>query len=338
MAINYALCKFTWKFLPNYVPNLPTFIQIEVTNRCNLNCIMCCHSHDTVRPFLNSKDLTLGEFRKIIQHLPNIPMQLNLQGIGEPLLNPELFEMIKHAKEFKKWVTLTTNGTLLSEENSKKILESGLDRLYISIDAANKNTFGIIRPGVDFDQVLKNIKNLVELTKQKPCSLEIFSETTITKYNLPELAEIVELIKALGLKNIFLSEISVIPGDPKKIKPPHRETRLRLENIKKMPNGSGLNIRTYIDEAPKKTNTPCFWPWSSSYITVEGYVTTCCYMLNPHILCMGNIFKESFRRIWNNRWYRHFRALMKSNLPKFCSSIECPYFLLWQERQNNRSC
>jgi MoaA/NifB/PqqE/SkfB family radical SAM enzyme len=119
----------------------PKVIFIEVTNRCNLLCQTCPRTYFQREPL---KSLSLYEFIGIAEQFPQMQRAL-LHGIGEPLLNRELPEIIKYLKGRNAEAIINSNGTLLTPHWQEKIIESGLDQYRCSIDGAKNETYARIR-------------------------------------------------------------------------------------------------------------------------------------------------------------------------------------------------
>ena len=141
----------------------PTINNIEVTNACGMNCIMC------PRQYMKRKIgfMKVELFERIIKQ-----MKLNsivvLHHFGDPLLHPKIEEIIKICKKYSIQSSLSTNPSSLTEKNIKKILNSGLNYLHISLDGATKKTYEKIRRGkADYEIALKSIGNFLKEKKKR---------------------------------------------------------------------------------------------------------------------------------------------------------------------------
>jgi len=135
--------------------------QIEITLRCNLACPMCEN-----RLIKNPQgDMSFEQFKKIIDGMPTL-ISINLTGIGESLLNTDVFKMIEYAKSKGIYVWFTTNGTLLVEKVNRRLIELGVDELVISFDAADPEIFKQIRLGATMENVTKNLREFVTLREK----------------------------------------------------------------------------------------------------------------------------------------------------------------------------
>jgi len=135
-----------------------TYAQVEVTTRCNFGCDFCSGRH------MEQKDIKFETVKKIIDIYKDLK-EIQLQGEGEPLLHPDFFDMVSYAKKANICVITITNGSLLTDENIFKLLESGIDIVYISIEAIG-SMYNQIRKGGDYNQFINNIKRFMHLRNE----------------------------------------------------------------------------------------------------------------------------------------------------------------------------
>ena len=131
----------------------PTKLFVEVSTRCNLNCFMCVKQQNGNG--ICEGDLTPELFVKLEPAFTGLDA-LILNGVGEPLLNPHLESFIHRAKELmpaSSWVGFQTNGLLLTNLRALSLIEAGVDRICISMDAASPDTFRKIREGSDLSDL-----------------------------------------------------------------------------------------------------------------------------------------------------------------------------------------
>lgn len=161
-----------------------TSVNIEATNACNLKCKMCPVPHDMSRP---KQFIEFALFQKILDENPQLEFILPFQW-GEPLLHKQIFEMIAYAHQHGIRTMMTTNGTLLTPEINRKILESGLTRLTFSVDGFGE-TYTAIR-GFNYEQLKANIlqfktmRDELKAVTKIDISMVVFedSEADIQKY------------------------------------------------------------------------------------------------------------------------------------------------------------
>ncbi|MBI3030738.1 MAG: FAD-dependent oxidoreductase [Candidatus Rokubacteria bacterium] len=146
---------------PRVVATLPRSLYLETTNRCDSKCRTCARTFNTLEP---PKDLTLAELTRIVEQFPALD-RVVLHGIGEPLLNPELFPMIAYLKAKGATVLFNSDAITLTPARARRLIESGLDEYRVSMDAATRETYLKVR-GVDrFDRVVGNVQTLVDLQR-----------------------------------------------------------------------------------------------------------------------------------------------------------------------------
>src|SRR5262249_38730425 len=138
---------------------LPSRMHIEITNSCNLKCVMCYSPHMKRR----KRFMKVDEFRRIIaQAAAHGVNEVGLYTTGEAFLHPKAVEFVRVAKREAKipYVYITSNGTLLTPKKADGIIEAGLDSLNLSIDGAVKETYEKIRLGGNFEKLIANMRYL----------------------------------------------------------------------------------------------------------------------------------------------------------------------------------
>ena len=177
---------FNYYFLDKFPP-LPSVIRIEVTNGCDLKCIIC--DRKAMKRKIGLMDFDL--FKKIADNAIKckIPV-IGLNRFGEPLLNQNIVDMIRYCKKNgAPYVELTTNGTKLSKELSAKLIKSGLDSIAISMDGFTKETYEAIRIGANFNDVKKNVRDLLELKISTSSKIKIQLNYVVCNANKQEVRQ-----------------------------------------------------------------------------------------------------------------------------------------------------
>ena len=243
--------------------------------------------------------------------------------------------MINYATKKGSFVSMDSNATIMNKQIIKKLLETDLDSLSISIDGANQKIYGKIRKGGNLNIVLSNLKELIKQRNEKNSSLKIFVAIVVQRDNIKNLIETIKLLDSFGVDEI--NPVPIVEYDIKEyekftLKNSINELQKVCENILKLKLKSKLNydfIMKYLKDAKKGNieyqKEPCYVPWYSTYITWEGDVLPCCYFYDKQ-LCFGNVFKEDFKKIWNNKKYKNFRKSM-STIRKFRVCQTCR----WEE-------
>jgi radical SAM protein with 4Fe4S-binding SPASM domain len=255
----------------HYVPPLPLMICVEVTNYCNARCIMCDRPSMSRREGYIDWDL----YCYIIDQIANYGIRrVRLNRFGEPLLHPQLIDMIRYAKNKGiKEVNFVTNGMLLNEKIARGIIDAGLDRICISIDGAKAETFEKVRVGCKLSRISENVFRLIELRKSKGLTKPYVQiNTLILQDTLHELQTVIEKWKP------HVDRIRLFPA-------------LQYGNL----NLSSIMPREAIERNP----LACPELFFRMVIFWNGDVTVCCEDINGEMIT-GNIRKDPIKKLWKN--------------------------------------
>ena len=188
-------------------------IYIEPTNRCNLDCITCIR---------NSWEEPLGEmsstvFSRIVEGLKTLsaPPSVFLGGLGEPLSHPRIASMVKELKSVGSFVELITNGTLLSKDLSKQLIDAGLDMLWVSLDGSTPESYRDVRLGAALPDVLANLRDFryARWTTHYPTGLDLILQPQLgvtfvaMKRNITDLPEVLSLAGRLGARHFLVTNV-----------------------------------------------------------------------------------------------------------------------------------
>ncbi len=277
----------------------PFSLSIEPTTACNLRCPECPSG---LRKFTrNTGNLTTELNEQILEELSPTLSYINFYFQGEPYIHPNLFKLIRKASSLGIYSATSTNGHFLDDERCKKTIESGLDRLIISLDGTTQEVYEQYRIEGDLEKVIEGTKNLVKWKKnlgsQKP---HIIFQFLVVKPNEHQIKEAKELSESIGVDEIrfktaqiydFKNGSPLIPSDE------------NYSRYKKTKNGE------YV--LKNKTRNHCWRMWSGSVITWDGNVVPCCFDKDAtHQL--GNLDNSKFIEIWKSPSYNQFRgALLK---------------------------
>ena len=310
------------------LPELPAVLYIETTNRCDSLCQTCIRTFQTLEP---PKDLTLDELTKLVDQFPRLQRVL-LHGIGEPLLNPQLFEMIAYLKGRGVAVVFNSDAIGLREKKRRALIDSGLDELRVSMDAATPETYRAIRGVPMFHRVVENVTALVDLQRETAATTPRVSLWfTVMKNNLRELPDFIRLAGKIGAAEVNVQRL-IYYGQGMAVQEQSLygtltalEAQMLAEAVR-LCQELGILLRASGDTTPEASLTPeerqrpwagCQRPWSLSYVTANGNVLPCCISpwtaKNYAGLILGNAFRESFAEIWNGERYQRFRTQFESS-------------------------
>jgi radical SAM protein with 4Fe4S-binding SPASM domain len=288
---------------------------------------MCLVAH---RPPLAIRraSMTVERLRALLDELPDLE-ELTLQGLGEPLLAPDLFAMIAEAKSRGVRVGFNTNAMLLTAERAERLVELDLDWLHVSIDGASPETFAAIRVGGRLEQVVENLRTLVQIRAQYGRhSPRIQLNTVLMRRNQLELPAIVELAASIGVDRMWVQRLS---HDLQDVRDDSGYESLRVVTDAELLGDvdvepvlaaaaatalrHGLDLRLPAGAEPGEPTRRCDWPWTASYVTHEGAVQPCCMVMGSDRATLGSVDRQSFTEIWGGATYDAFRQQLSSNDP-----------------------
>lgn len=186
-------------------------VYVEVTNRCNLNCATCMRNVWDA----NYGGMELGTFRRILSSLEKMPHkpEIFLGGYGEPLSHPYCLEMIRMAKEAGYFVSLITNGILLTEPVSQKLIDLRLDKLWVSLDGASPECYMDVRLGDSLPLILENL-NRLRMQKYNTFGFSTWAGVpklgiafVAMRRNIHDLTEVIKLGTRLGAVEFSVSNV-----------------------------------------------------------------------------------------------------------------------------------
>lgn len=317
--INHYLNKIDRRFKPLRVLAQPVHLQIESLNRCNLRCVMC--PIEELTAIRRRRALTAESFETLLKHFPYLEL-IWLQGIGEPLANREIFDVIRVGAREGIAMELISNGTLLTDEACHNLCEAGLTRILVSVDSATADVFESIRLGAKFDVVMDNLRRFVGVKRAlRAASPALGTVTVVMDRNFNEIPEIIDYLAHTGVDCIIIKGLNTwVNGNLAAVQDETQLGRIR-ETAKRVEADNKVSVILFFDK-PDPTKLRCRWPWNGTYITAEGDVTPCCNCPDSRDINLGNINEQPFAEIWNGERYRAFRKALRGGVPKVCAT--CP--------------
>lgn len=276
--------------------------MIEPINRCNLKCATC-FSHQGGRL---KRDMSLREFKRIIDANASEIKQISLYNYGEPLCNRSIFPMIRYAKENNiSFIKIATNGMLLSAKARDKLLRSGLDYLSVSCDGASAKTYEEFRKRGDFKKVLLNLRRLVNERDRQKSRLIIGLQFIIMKHNEGDIKKVLRPSKDLGVDYLRLKKVLV--------------KNERWRHL--LPLNPEYNRYSSRAANPKV----CSKPAEELAINSDGTVVSCCYIVSGDIkkFNLGNISTATLKQIMEFSMYRDFVSYCALDKSIFSCCAKC---------------
>lgn len=269
-------------------PRLPEIVQIESTNICNAKCVFC--PRDEMHRRQGVMDMAL--YRKIVDDCAALGItHVRVHNYGEPFIDRQLVEKVRYAKQKGiAEVGMISNGSLISEETARGMIEAGLDAINISVDASGKETFERTRVGLNYDRVIGNVERLVrirtEMGRRRPKLILSF----VRQDNSVEEQAFIEHWRRIADK-IHVTNLHNWAG-----------TLNRESNV------------TY----------PCYRPWLTFTVLWDGRVSLCCADFDGKEI-LGDLRTSSIDEVWNAESYRRVRREhLESGGPDICRSCDLP--------------
>ena len=274
----------------------PVSISFEPTTSCNLRCPECPSG---LRAFTRPTGMLQKNFFKdTIDQLHKELLYLVFYFQGEPYLNPDFLEMVKYASSKKIYTATSTNAHYLTDANAKKTVESGLDRLIISIDGTTQETYKQYRVGGNLTKVLEGAANIVKWKKElKSKTPFVIFQFLVVRHNEHQIEEVKRLAKEIGVDDVWLKTAQVYDyeNDPNHLIP----TNTKYSRYKK--NREGKNVF-------KGNNANHCWRlWHDPVITWDGTVVPCCFDKDAQHK-LGSLQQMPFKELWQNPDYKKFRG------------------------------
>mgnify|MGYP003439624517 FL=1 len=279
----------------------PISISFEPTTSCNLRCPECPSG---LRSFTRPTGMLKKDFfSQTIDEIYKELLYLVFYFQGEPYLNPGFLEMVRYASNKKIYTATSTNAHYLNDDNARKTIESGLDRLIISIDGTTQEVYQQYRRGGKLDKVIEGAKNIVKWKRElKSKTPFIIFQFLVVKPNEHQIQDVQQLAKEVGVDDVWYKTAQVYDyeNDPNNLIPAID----KFSRYKKDKEGQYT--------VKNKLNNHCWKLWHANVITWDGLVVPCCFDKDAkHQL--GNLKTQSFKEIWQNDKYKRFRgALMAS--------------------------
>jgi len=270
--------KLLWSYLrsASYVPGLPVEYIVETTAKCNIYCPMCPRETHP-QPKENMSDAV---FQRLVDGAARTAEHMMLIGLGEPLLDPQIFDRIAYCEQHGISSLLSTNGTLLDEKMAERLLSTPLSHITLSFDGATKETFEAYRKGARFERVRDNFVRFAKMKHARRSHLQIVVQMVRMPGNAHEVDD-------------FRSFWSSVEGvDQIRIK--EDETNLV------QPEGN----RTAAG------GRPCHYLWRGAlYMKHDGRVFPCCqsYMLDGEPI--GDLNTQTLAEVFNSREMQRLRSL-----------------------------
>jgi MoaA/NifB/PqqE/SkfB family radical SAM enzyme len=269
-------------------PILPEIVQIESTNICNAKCVFCPRDEMHRRQGIMTFDL----FRKVVDECAALGItHVRVHNYGEPFIDRRLVEKVRYAKQKGiKEVGMISNGSLITDDVARGIIDAGLDAINISVDASGREVFESTRIGLKYDKVIANIERLVRIRAEAGRKRPKLILSFVRQNNSADEQAFIEHWKGIADK-IHITDLHNWAGT--------------------------LNRESDV-------NYPCYRPWLTFTVLWDGRVSLCCADFDGRTV-LGDLNTSSIQEIWNAEPYRNVRREhLESGGPEICRSCDLP--------------
>ena len=271
--------KLLWGYLrrQSRLNAQPVEYIVETTAKCNLYCPMCPReSHPQPK-----EDMTDAIFEQLVRETGRAAEHMMLIGLGEPLLDPRIFDRIEYCARHRISTLLSTNGTLLDEQAAARLLDSSLEHITLSFDGSTKESFEFYRKGARFEKVRDNFVRFARMKRERGAKVQVVVQMVRLERNAREV-------------NDFLRFWTSVPGVD--------QARIKEDETNLMQPDAGHD--------PADWKYPCHYLWRGPmYVKHNGDVYPCCqsYMLDGRPV--GRIGEQPLAEIWNSGEMQRMRGL-----------------------------
>jgi radical SAM protein with 4Fe4S-binding SPASM domain len=269
--------KLLWGYLARRanLAALPVEYIVETTAKCNLYCPMCPReTHKQPKA-----DMSVEVFERLVRESGSTAEHMMLIGLGEPFMDPQIFERIEFCHRHSISTLLSTNGTFLDERLAERVLASPLEQITLSFDGSTKESFEFYRKGAKFEKVRANFVRFAEMKHARGSKLQVVVQMVRMERNAGEVGEFVRFWRGVaGVDQVRIKE---------------DETNM---------------LRPEAGHAAEDWKHPCHYLWRGPmYVKQNGDIYPCCqsYMLDGAPL--GNIAEQPLESIWNSAEMQRMR-------------------------------
>ena len=309
----------------------PVCLYLEVTNRCNLLCETCPRTFEELEP---PADMSWELFTRIVDQVPDIA-RVVMHGVGEPMLVKNLPAMIRYLKARGTYVLFNTNGTLMQPRRFQELIDTGLDELRVSLDAADRESYARIRGKDFFNRIVRDVGKFTAYQKQAGAATPRVSLwLTGLRETVEQLPEFVRLAAQMGIAEVHLQRLVFDEQGYGLATPEHslfESTRAAEHAAIAAAQALGAALGVTLDASgatepglslkrqDEHAWATCRRPWSLMYFTAHGRALPCC--IAPFSVrgysnyTLGDATQQDLREIWNSPAYRDFRSALLSDAP-----------------------
>lgn len=275
----------------------PSFVSIEPTNICNLQCPECPTGNNSST--VEKGKISLELLQKIIPQLSKKTIFVNLYFQGEPFIHENLAELIRIISKHKMISSISTNAHFITKENAEAIVQSGLTKIIVSLDGYNQETYEIYRKNGSFEKVLQGLEYLKKAKETYKSNLPLIElQCLLFKHTEHHTSEIKAIGKKYSVDIVTFKTAQFYDLENKHLIPDKKNSRYTFKND--------------TLELQKPIRNKCWRMWSSLVISWQGNVIPCCFDKN-HTYTYGNCFTEDLHTIIESKNTSQFKTKVHTN-------------------------
>ncbi len=313
--LNWLLVEASVRFRLRQPLGMPTILQVEPTNRCNLRCSLCPVAEGLAR---ETGFMDPALFRRIIDEAAPYAFLILLWEWGEPFIHPDIYELIAYAHSKGIQMVSSSNGHIFAHgDHAEKVVRSGLDSLIVAVDGISQETYTKYRRDGNLDTVLKGIRSIVEKKRELNSRAPLINlRFIVMKHNEHEIPRLHGLAESLGVDVYTLK--TLYPGhdvDPAQDK--HNEFIPAKPEYRRFRYTNGF-VRI------RQVQNPCTHLWRSPAIHWNGVVCSCSFDVEEKNY-YGNLRESSLRGVWYGDAYSAFRRQFRKQWESIHACSNCSY-------------
>ena len=279
---------------------LPFAMSVEVSTFCNLHCTECPSG---LRKFTRPTGWIKPDFfNQIIDQIKDHLIYLTLYFQGEPYMHPQFLNLVRYAHDNGIYTATSTNGHFLTKENAHETIVSGLDRIIVSLDGLDQETYSTYRVSGDVTKVKTGIRNLVNAKMESHSrSPYIILQFIVFAHNKHQIEAIKAFGKEVGVDEVQIKSAQIYDFD--------KENKSLIDDNKysryMRSDDGGWQIRS-------KLPNRCWRLWNACVVTWDGVIVPCCFDKDADYR-LGNLNDMTFKEIWKGKSFNQFRKKVFTN-------------------------
>ncbi|MFA6910303.1 MAG: radical SAM/SPASM domain-containing protein [Candidatus Cloacimonadaceae bacterium] len=282
------------------INHFPPALMIEPTNICNLHCPLCPSGNNSLKRPRGM--LSIQSFRTIVDEVYRKVGMLIMWNQGEPFLNPDCISMLRYASSKELYTMISTNASL--NLDAKAIVQSGLNKIIISMDGITETTYNQYRVNGNYNLVLENMKALVKARRDLHYgNPQLIWQFIVMKQNEHEIAQVKQMAKEVGVDKLEFKSVQIYTEDDLVFLPSdHRMSRYIAE-------GKHFELKTRLLNRCRRL-------WTQPVINWDGELCICCYDKDLQFN-IGIVSEHSFKSLWQGSAMNEIRGQILQDRSKY---------------------